>query len=117
MKKLFEYAKRVSVGTWVRGVLSLVSIVNMALAAFGKTPLNIEYGELYTAISLIFAAAVGFASYWKNNSFTSAAIEADTPLISSSNACLFASSVSEVVVTPDAALPWPWSPAAGPSAA
>ena len=34
-------------------------------------------GELYTAISLIFAAAVGFASYWKNNSFTSAAIEAD----------------------------------------
>lgn len=76
-EKLFEYAKRVSVGTWVRGVLSLVSIVNMALAAFGKTPLNIEYGELYTAISLIFAAAVGFASYWKNNSFTSAAIEAD----------------------------------------
>ena len=58
MKKLFEYAKRVSVGTWVRGILSLVSIVNMALAAFGKTPLNI-------------------ASYWKNNSFTSAAIEAD----------------------------------------
>lgn len=51
MKKLFEYAKRVSVGTWVRGILSLVSIVNMALAAFGKTPLNIEYGELYTAIS------------------------------------------------------------------
>ena len=77
MKKLFEYAKRVSVGTWVRGILSLVSIVNMALAAFGKTPLNIEYGELYTAISLIFAAAVGFVSYWKNNSFTSAAIEAD----------------------------------------
>lgn len=36
-----------------------------------------QYSELYTIISLIFTFIVGAASYWKNNSFTSAAIEAD----------------------------------------
>lgn len=49
----------------------------MALTAFGKTPVSVEYSELYTIISLIFTFIVGAVSYWKNNSFTSAAIEAD----------------------------------------
>ena len=48
MKKLFENITKISVGTWVRGILSLVSIVNMALTAFGKTPVSVEYSELYT---------------------------------------------------------------------
>lgn len=43
MKKLFENITKISVGTWVRGILSLVSIVNMALTAFGKTPVSVEY--------------------------------------------------------------------------
>ena len=77
MRKLFENITKISVGTWVRGILSLVSIINMALTAFGKTPVSVEYSELYTIISLIFTFIVGAASYWKNNSFTSAAIEAD----------------------------------------
>ena len=72
MRKLFENITKISVGTWVRRILSLVSIINMALTAF-----SVEYSELYTIISLIFTFIVGAASYWKNNSFTSAAIEAD----------------------------------------
>ena len=77
MRKLFENITKISVGTWVRGILSLVSIVNMALTAFGKTPVSVEYSELYTIISLIFTFIVGAASYWKNNSFTPAALQAD----------------------------------------
>ncbi len=77
MKGLFENITKISVGTWVRGILSLISMVNMVLTAFGKTPVSVEYGELYTVISLIFTFVVGAVSYWKNNSFTSAAIEAD----------------------------------------
>ena len=42
-----------------------------------NTPVSVEYSELYTIISLIFTFIVGAVSYWKNNSFTSAAIEAD----------------------------------------
>ena len=41
MRKLFENITKISVGTWVRGILSLVSIVNMALTAFGKTPVSV----------------------------------------------------------------------------
>lgn len=42
-----------------------------------ENTVSVEYSELYTIISLIFTFIVGAASYWKNNSFTSAAIEAD----------------------------------------
>ena len=34
MKKLFENITKISVGTWVRGILSLVSIVNMAPVSY-----------------------------------------------------------------------------------
>lgn len=63
MKKLFENITKISVGTWVRGILSLVSIINMALTAFGKTPVSVEYSELYTIISLIFTFIVGAVGY------------------------------------------------------
>ena len=46
-----------------QGILSLVSIINMALTAFGKTPVSVEYSELHTIISLIFTFIVGAASY------------------------------------------------------
>lgn len=56
-----------------------VSCVNSQYGAdrVRKTPVSVEYSELYTIISLIFTFIVGAVSYWKNNSFTSAAIEAD----------------------------------------
>ena len=56
-----------------------VSCVNSQYGAdrIRETPVSVEYSELYTIISLIFTFIVGAASYWKNNSFTSAAIEAD----------------------------------------
>ena len=77
MRKLFENITK-NIGRHV-GQRYFVSCVNsnMALTAFGKTPVGVEYSELYTIISLIFTFIVGAVSYWKNNSFTSAAIEAD----------------------------------------
>ena len=49
----------------------------MALSAAGKAPIPADYNELYTIVSVIFSVLVGISAYWKNNSFTSAAIEAD----------------------------------------
>lgn len=77
LKDILSNIKNVSVGTWVRGILTVISLVNMALTALGKTPVSVEYDELYTTVSIIFAVIVGAVSYWKNNSFTSAAQEAD----------------------------------------
>lgn len=77
MKNIILTLSGVSVGTWVRGVLLVISIVNMALVALGKAPVSVQYEEVYALVSIVLSAAVGIASYWKNNSFTAAAQAAD----------------------------------------
>lgn len=77
MKNIISTLSGVSVGTWVRGILLVVSIVNMALVALGKAPVSVQYEEVYALVSIVLSAAVGISSYWKNNSFTAAAQAAD----------------------------------------
>lgn len=77
IKDIISNLSGVSVGTWVRLILMVISLVNMALAAAGKAPISADYTEIYTVVSVIFSAIVGIASYWKNNSFTAAAQAAD----------------------------------------
>ena len=63
--------------TIARTIFLLVSMINGAAAIFGFSKLDIDENTVYTVItgiSVIVSAIVGF---WKNNSFTSAAIEAD----------------------------------------
>ena len=77
LKDIITNIKKVKAGTWVRLILLVVSLVNMALAAAGKAPISADYDELYTIVSIVFSVLVGIAAYWKNNSFTSAAQAAD----------------------------------------
>lgn len=77
MKNIISTLSGVSVGTWVRGILLIISIVNMALVALGKAPVSVQYEEVYALVSIVLSVAVGIASYWKNNSFTAAAQAAD----------------------------------------
>ena len=77
IKDVLTNLSGVSVGTWVRLVLMVVSLVNMALVALGKSPVEIDSSNLYTILSVVFAVIVGIVSYWKNNSFTKAAQAAD----------------------------------------
>lgn len=77
IKDILTNLSGVSVGTWVRLVLMVVSLINLALTSAGKLPIEIDNEELYTAISIIFAWVVGVVNYWKNNSFTKAAQAAD----------------------------------------
>lgn len=74
---IFANISNVKVGTWVRGILLIISFVNMALSAAGKAPIPTDYNELYTIVSVIFSVLVGISTYWKNNSFTEAAQTAD----------------------------------------
>lgn len=66
--------------TWdtiARAIVLVISMINGAAAIFGFTKLDIDENTVYTVvtgISVIVSAVVGF---WKNNSFTSAAIEGD----------------------------------------
>lgn len=68
---------RVTKGTIIRTALLFLALINNVLALFGKSPLPIDDSELENLISLIFTIATALVSWWKNNSFTSDAIEAD----------------------------------------
>ena len=77
IKDIITNIRNVKVGTWVRGILLIISFINMALSAAGKAPIPTDYNELYTIVSIIFSVLVGISAYWKNNSFTEAAQTAD----------------------------------------
>lgn len=77
IKDIISNLPNVTPATWVRLITTVVALVNLALTAVGKPPIKIDNDELYTVISVIFAAITGVIAFWKNNSFTSAACAAD----------------------------------------
>lgn len=76
-KDIIKHLSSVSVGTWVRLILMIGSLINLTLGAFGVAGISFDENELYTIVSVVLAFATGLVSYWKNNSFTAAAQAAD----------------------------------------
>ena len=77
MKAHTYNAPTVTAGTIARTACLLLALANQVLSALGKPVLPIESAtveQLVTAGLTVTAALVG---WWKNNSFTPAAIEAD----------------------------------------
>ena len=72
-----KISMNISKGTIIRTVCLVLAIVNNALALWGKSPLPIDNEMATEVISFIFTVAASLAAWWKNNSFTQAAIEAD----------------------------------------
>jgi SPP1 family holin len=67
----------VSKETIIRTIILIVSLVNMALTYFGKNPLPFAEEEVYGFLSMLFTVAASIWAWWKNNSFSKNAIEAD----------------------------------------
>lgn len=72
--------KKVSKGTIIRTACLVLALVNNGLALFGKSPLPIDDEAVSQIMSFIFTAGAALATWWKNNSFTQAALEADEVL-------------------------------------
>lgn len=70
----------VSTGTIIRTVILLIALLNQALTAAGKNPLPFSEDTLYELFTLIATIGASLWSWWKNNSFTKSAIEADKVL-------------------------------------
>lgn len=68
---------KVSKGTVIRTACLILAIVNNALALWGKSPLPIENDMIAEIVSFAFTAVASLTAWWKNNSFTPEAIEAD----------------------------------------
>ena len=69
--------KNVSSGTIARTLFLFVSLINSALGMFGFTSLDIDENTIYTVVTGLTTIVSAVLAFWKNNSFTKEAIEAD----------------------------------------
>lgn len=75
--QITEMIKGASTDTLVRTIVTCIAAINAVCAMMGLIPLEITENMVYSVVSSV--ALVGSAgwSWWKNNSFTPAAKEAD----------------------------------------
>lgn len=66
--------------TIIRTIVLIVALINQGLTIAGKNPLPFEDAEITEILSYIFTICASLWSWWKNNSFTKNAIEADKVL-------------------------------------
>lgn len=69
--------KNISAGTIARTIVLVLALINQALVIAGKPIINIAEQDIYNAVSLIATIVASVWAWWKNNSFTKEAIEAD----------------------------------------
>lgn len=72
--------KNVKTETIVRTVLLAMALINQLLTATGHAVLPIEDTQVEALISTGITVATSLWAWWKNNSFTQAAITADEVL-------------------------------------
>lgn len=68
---------KISSGTIARTVVLILALVNQVLTMTGYNPLPWSDEQVYEGITLIVTVAASLVTWWKNNSFSSAAIKAD----------------------------------------
>jgi len=64
-------------GTIARTIILIVALINQILTVSGYSPLPFEDETITEIVSLLFTIGASAVAWWKNNSFTKAAIEAD----------------------------------------
>ena len=64
----------------IRLVLLTLAVTNQTLLMVGRSPLPIEDDTLAVAITAGFTIVTSLWAYWKNNSFTKEAVQADEVL-------------------------------------
>lgn len=72
--------RRIETGTIVRTSVLVFALGNQILTACGKSPLPFSNEEVGQAMSTAVTAVASLWAWWKNNSFTQAAISADEQL-------------------------------------
>lgn len=72
--------RKIETGTIVRTAVLAFALANQALVISGNNPLPFTEDEVGQAVSMTITAAASLWAWWKNNSFTQAAITADEKL-------------------------------------
>lgn len=68
---------KISAGTVVRTACLLLALTNQVLSACGKPVLPIESQTVEQLVTAGITTVAALVAWWKNNSFTTAALEAD----------------------------------------
>lgn len=69
--------KEINKGTIARTIAVFAVLINQFLIMFGKEQLPFTEDEIYQGVSMFLTVCATLWAWWKNNSFTSKAIEAD----------------------------------------
>lgn len=69
--------KKVKPETIIRTCCLILAMINAGLEIFGKSPIPISNDAVRDVITYAFALGSAMWAWWKNNSFTTHAIEAD----------------------------------------
>lgn len=77
MEKFLEMIKGTSTETIVRTIVMFVALINGVCVLMGWAPLDVDENTIYCIVSGIAMVASSIWAWWKNNSFTPAAKEAD----------------------------------------
>lgn len=77
MKAHTYNAPTISAGTIARTACLLLALANQVLSALGKPVLPIESATVEQLVTAGITTVTALIAWWKNNSFTPAALEAD----------------------------------------
>lgn len=69
--------KNVRLATWVRFIMFVVALISYLVKEFDLVPPEITENQIYSVVIITFTIISFLQAYWKNNSFTEAAQEAD----------------------------------------
>ena len=69
--------KGVTVQTWARTIVLLIALVSQILVVFGKSDTAADVDTLQEKATMILTLVASVWAWWKNNSFTDKAQEAD----------------------------------------
>ena len=67
----------ITAGTIARTAVLLLALTNQMLSAMGKSPLPIESTTVEQLVTAGITTIAALVAWWKNNSFTTAALQAD----------------------------------------
>lgn len=80
MNKFMKSLKELDIGVVVRTVALFVAFANQILSFFGISPIPFDQESFSTFVSLLVMGIVSIWAWWKNNSFTKEAKQADNYL-------------------------------------
>ena len=76
---------RISPDTIARTLILALALVNQILAIAGHSAIAFTDNDMYQLVSLCWTVVASLTAWWKNNSFTAAAIEGDKRMNSLKN--------------------------------